>query len=99
MRDYQAVVRVRHDGFDLAVNPDQLDAVTAALFDYGATAQLWPDVTEWTMTVRVPTLYDVAATAGRAVRGAYALAGVDASVVRVDAWRVEEWDRAHGGAE
>ncbi|MFI8237617.1 hypothetical protein ACIF83_10250 [Streptomyces sp. NPDC085866] len=94
MREYQAVVRVRHPRFDLAVNPDQLDTVTGALVDYGATAQLWPDVSEWTMTVRVPTLYDVAATAGRAVRDAYALVAVDAAIVRVDAWQVAEWDRA-----
>ncbi|MFF1739610.1 hypothetical protein [Streptomyces mirabilis] len=99
MRDYQAVVRVRHPRFDLAVNSDQLDAVTGALVDYGATAQLWPDVSEWTMTVRVPTLYDVAHSAGRAVQDAYALVSVQASVVRVDAWQVAEWDRANEEAE
>lgn len=94
MRDYQAVVRVRHDRFDLAVNPDQLDAITGELVAYGATAQLWPDVSEWTMTVRVLTLWDVAPTAGRAIRAAYDRAGQVASVVRVDAWRVDEWERA-----
>jgi hypothetical protein len=99
MREYQAIVRVRHPRFDLAVNADQLDAVTGALVDYGATAQLWPDVSEWTMTVRVPTLYDVANVAGRAVRDAYALANVDAAVVRVDAWNVAEWEQAEGLSE
>jgi hypothetical protein len=96
MRDYQAIVRVRHDRFDLAVNSAALDAVTGALVDYGATAQLWPDVSEWTMTVRVPTLYDVAAVAGREVKRAYALVAVDASIVRVDAWNVAEWEQAKG---
>jgi hypothetical protein len=96
MREYQAIVRVRHDRFDLAVNSDALDAVTGALVDYGATAQLWPDVSEWTMTVRVPTLYDVAAVAGREVKRAYALVDVDASIVRVDAWQVAEWEQAKG---
>ncbi|MGW0920400.1 hypothetical protein ACWD3J_15445 [Streptomyces sp. NPDC002755] len=95
MQEYQAVVRVRHRGFDLAVNPSALDTVTGVLGEFGATAQLWPDVSEWTMTVRVPTLWDVAPVAGREVRTAYALASVDAKVVRVDAWNVEEWDTAH----
>lgn len=99
MREYQAVVRVRHPRFDAAVSADQLDRITGALVDYGATAQLWPDVSEWTMTVRVPTLYDVASYAGRAVRGAYALAEVDAAVVRVDAWNVGEWEQAKGLTE
>ncbi|MGV9815799.1 hypothetical protein ACWDTQ_28305 [Streptomyces cellulosae] len=94
MKDYQAVVRVRHPRFDLAVNPDHLDRVSAELLPYGATAQLWPDVSEWTMTVRVPTLWDVASTAGRAVRAAYTSVGQEATVVRVDAWRVEEWELA-----
>jgi hypothetical protein len=93
MKDYQAVVRVRHLGFTLAENSEALDVVTGALLEYGATAQLWPDVSEWTMTVRVPTLWDVSAVAGRAVRAAYALADVVALVVRVDAWQTEEWDR------
>lgn len=94
MRDYQAVVRVRHNGFDLAANSEQLDSITGDLLPYGATAQLWPDVTEWTLTVGVPTLWDVAPVAGRTVRDAYASAGVTATVVRVDAWQVEEWDNA-----
>ncbi len=97
MQDYQAIVRVRHHGFDLAVNSEALDTVTGALVEHGATAQLWPDVSEWTMTVCVPTLYDVATSAGRAVRAAYALAHVETSLVRVDAWQVAEWDMAHEG--
>jgi hypothetical protein len=99
MREYQAIVRVRHPRFDLAVNAVQLDRVTGALVEYGATAQLWPDVSEWTMTVRVPTLYDVAHSAGHAVRVAYAGAGIDAAVVRVDAWNVGEWEQAKGLTE
>jgi hypothetical protein len=47
----------------------------------------------------VPTLYDVANVAGRAVRDAYALANVDAAVVRVDAWNVAEWEQAKGLSE
>jgi hypothetical protein len=99
MRDYQAIVRVRHDRFDLAVNADQLDRITGALIEYGATAQLWPDVSEWTLTVRVPTLYDVGHFAGRTVRDAYALVNVPAAVVRVDAWNVGEWEQAKGLTE
>lgn len=94
MQEYQAVVRVRHPGFDLAVSSDALDTVTGDLVEYGATAQLWPDVSEWTMTVRVPSLWDVAAFAGQAVRGAYGKVEQKASVVRVDAWQVPEWEKA-----
>ncbi|MEV7589715.1 hypothetical protein AB0O42_05520 [Streptomyces sp. NPDC089922] len=94
MQEYQAVVRVRHEGLDLAVTGEALDKVTGALVEYGATAQLWPDVSEWTMTVRVPTLWDVAACAGRLVRTAYFEAGHGVTVVRVDAWAVAEWEQA-----
>lgn len=96
MQDYQAVVRVRHDGFDLAVNDEALDAVTGELVEYGATAQFWPDVSEWTLTVRVPSLWDVAAVAGRAVKAAYEKANQKVNVVRVDAWQVAEWEQAKG---
>ncbi|MBK3559297.1 hypothetical protein JHN55_22780 [Streptomyces sp. MBT56] len=96
MREYQAVVRVRHRGWNLAEASDQLDAVTGELVDYGATAQMWDDVTEWTMTVRVPSLWDVGAVAGRAVRGAFEAAGWPVEVVRVDAWQVAEWEHAKG---
>ncbi|MFD3464821.1 hypothetical protein ACFWWM_00335 [Streptomyces sp. NPDC058682] len=96
MQEYQGIVRVRHAGLDLAASPEALDTVTGELVEYGATAQLWPDVSEWTMTVRVPSLWDVAAVAGRAVRGAYEKAGHSASVVRVDAWNVTEWESARG---
>ncbi|MFD6970594.1 hypothetical protein [Streptomyces sp. NPDC059949] len=96
MQEYQAIVRVRHEGLDLAVSDEALDAVTGELVDYGATAQLWPDVSEWTMTVRVPSLWDVAAYAGRAVRTAYFNAGHGVNVVRVDAWNVAEWEQAKG---
>jgi hypothetical protein len=95
MQDYQAVVRVRHPGFDLAVSDAELDTITGELLEYGATAQLWPDVSEWTMTVRVPSLWDVASFAGLRVRSAYEKAHQGASVVRVDAWRVDEWEQAH----
>lgn len=96
MQEYQGIVRVRHAGLDLAVSGEALDTVTGELVEYGATAQLWPDVSEWTMTVRVPSLWDVAAVAGRAVRAAYEKAGHSASVVRVDAWNVTEWEQARG---
>ncbi|MBT2541380.1 hypothetical protein J7E99_11830 [Streptomyces sp. ISL-44] len=96
MQEYQGIVRVRHAGLDLAVSAEALDTVTGELVEYGATAQLWPDVSEWTMTVRVPSLWDVAAVAGRAVRAAYEKAGHSASVVRVDAWNVTEWEQARG---
>jgi hypothetical protein len=99
MKDYQGIVRVRHAGLDLAANGEALDAVTSELVDYGATAQLWPDVSEWTLTVRVPSLWDVGAFAGRAVRAAYEKAGHTASVVRVDAWQVDEWANAKGLSE
>lgn len=99
MRDYQAVVRVRHPGNNLAEAVDQLDAVTGELVDYGATARMWDDVTEWTMTVRVPSLWDVGAVAGRTVRGAFVRAGWDVDVVRVDAWQVAEWESAKGLSE
>ncbi|MFC7979525.1 hypothetical protein ACFUT3_30370 [Streptomyces cinereoruber] len=99
MREYQAVVRVRHQGRDLSKSLDALDAVTGALLDYGATAQLGDGWTEWTMTVRVPTLYDVAATAGRAVRDAYERASWGSTLVRVDAWQVAEWEHARGLTE
>jgi hypothetical protein len=99
MREYQAVVRVRHAGLTLAESSGELDTVTGALVEYGATAQLWPDVSEWTMTVRVPTLFDVAAVAGRAVRAAYEAAGHTAELVRVDAWNVAEWANAKGLSE
>ncbi|MDT0472794.1 hypothetical protein RM863_11720 [Streptomyces sp. DSM 41014] len=95
MQDYQAIVRVRHRGLDLAVNAEALDIVTAALDEHGASAQLWPDVSEWTMTVSAPSVYAVAPVAGRSVQRAYARAGAQASVVRVDAWQAAEWDRAH----
>ncbi|MEV6730548.1 hypothetical protein [Streptomyces sp. NPDC051364] len=99
MQDYQGIVRVRHAGLDLAVSDEALDTVTGELVEYGATAQLWPDVSEWTMTVRVPSLWDVGAVAGRAVRAAYEKAGHSASVVRVDAWNVTEWEQARGLSE
>ncbi|MGW6535204.1 hypothetical protein ACWGBV_03100 [Streptomyces sp. NPDC055051] len=99
MRDYQAVVRVRHQGRDLSKDESALDAVTGALVDYGATAQMADGWTEWTMTVRVPTLFDVAATAGRAVRAAYAEASWGVILVRVDAWQVAEWEHAKGITE
>lgn len=99
MKEYQGIVRVRHAGLDLAVMSDELDIVTGELEEYGATAQLWPDVSEWTMTVRVPSLWDVAAVAGRAVRAAYEKAGHTVSVVRVDAWQVAEWEQAKGLTE
>ncbi|MEU8780043.1 hypothetical protein [Streptomyces sp. NPDC048637] len=99
MRDYQAVVRVRHQGLNLAEHPRELDAVTGELVDYGATAQMWDGVTEWTLTVRVPSLWDVAATAGRAVRAAYHSAGWTVNVVRADAWQVTEWEQAKGLGE
>jgi len=96
MREYQGVVRVRHQGKNLAESPDQLDDVTGALVEYGATAQMGDGWTEWTMTVRVPTLYDVAAVAGRTVRDAYENAGWSVTLVRVDAWQVAEWEHAKG---
>lgn len=99
MREYQAVVRVRHRGWNLSESPDQLDAVTGELVDYGATAQMWDDVTEWTMTVRVPSLWDVGAVAGRAVRAAFEETGWPVEVVRVDAWQVAEWEQAKGLSE
>jgi hypothetical protein len=99
MREYQAVVRVRHQGKNLAETDDTLDAVTGALVDYGATAQMGDGWTEWTMTVRVPTLFDVAATAGRTVRDAYSEGGWGVTVVRVDAWQVAEWEHAKGLTE
>ncbi|MEV5085619.1 hypothetical protein AB0K74_45265 [Streptomyces sp. NPDC056159] len=95
MRDYQAVIRVRHQGRNLAESPDVLDEVTGALEEFGATALLWPDVTEWTMTVRVPTLWDAGPFAGRQVRDAYHYAGwKDTVIVRADAWQVAEWETA-----
>ena len=96
MREYQAIVRVRHQGVTLAETGDQLDTITGALLGYGATAQLWPDVSEWTLTVRVPTIYDVAHFAGRAVQDAYASAGIPVILVRADAWNVTEWESAKG---
>ncbi|MCP9207790.1 hypothetical protein [Streptomyces cucumeris] len=93
------MIRVRHQGRNLAECADELDAVTGELVDYGATAQMWDGVTEWTMTVRVPSLWDVAATAGRAVRAAYHKAGWTVSVVRADAWQVAEWENAKGLSE
>jgi hypothetical protein len=96
MQEYQAIVRARHEGHDLAVSSHELDIVTGELEEYGATAQMWPGVTEWTMTVRVPSLWDVAALAGRTVRAAYHHAGWRVNIVRVDAWRVEEWEQARG---
>ncbi len=99
MREYQAVVRVRHQGRNLAEDAEALDTVTGHLVDYGATAQMWDDVTEWTMTVRVPSLWDVAAVAGRTVRAAYAEAAWGVEVVRVDAWQVAEWEQAKGLSE
>ncbi|MFF0481072.1 hypothetical protein [Streptomyces sp. NPDC004435] len=96
MREYQAVVRVRHQGKNLAADSDALDVVTGALVDYGATAQMADGWTEWTMTVRVPTLFDVAATAGRAVKAAYAEADWGVILVRVDAWQVAEWEHGKG---
>jgi hypothetical protein len=99
MRDYQAVVRARHHGRNLAESSDVLDTVTGELVDYGATAQMWDDVTEWTMTVRVPSLWDVGAVAGRTVRAAYEGAGWPVEVVRVDAWQVAEWEQAKGLSE
>ncbi|MCB5179525.1 hypothetical protein [Streptomyces antimicrobicus] len=99
MQEYQAIVRVRHEGLDLAVTPDALDTVTGELVDYGATAQFWPGVSEWTMTVRVPSLWDVAAHAGQAVRAAYFSAGHGVHVVRVDAWNVTEWEQARDLSE
>jgi hypothetical protein len=99
MKHYQGIVRVRHAGLDLAANGDVLDVVTGELVDYGATAQLWPDVSEWTLTVLVPSLWDVGAVAGRVVRAAYEKAGHTVSVVRVDAWQVDEWANAKGLSE
>ncbi|MEU9975074.1 hypothetical protein [Streptomyces sp. NPDC051014] len=99
MQEYQAVVRVRHEGRNLAEAGDALDTVTGVLVDYGATAQLAKGWSEWTMTVRVPTLFDVAAVAGRAVRAAYAEAGWGSNIVRVDAWNVAEWEQAKGLTE
>ncbi len=99
MQEYQAIVRVRHEGRNLAEADDALDAVTGALVDYGATAQLADGWSEWTMTVRVPTLFDVGAVAGRTVRAAYAETGWGANVVRVDAWSVAEWETAKGLTE
>jgi hypothetical protein len=99
VQEYQAVVRVRHGGVDLAANDEALNAVTGELLDYGPTAQLWPDLSEWTLTVRVPSLWDVAAYAGRAVRAACEKAGLNAAVVRVDAWNLEEWDAENGVSE
>ncbi|WP_326827350.1 hypothetical protein [Streptomyces sp. NBC_01751] len=96
MREYQAVVRVRHDGTNLSKAGDQLDTVTGKLVEYGTTGAFWDDVSEFTMTVRVPSLWDVAAFAGRTVRDAFGQTGLDPKVIRVDAWNVAEWDREHG---
>jgi hypothetical protein len=95
MREFQAVVRVEHKGLNLSDDEGstELDTVTGILEPYGATAQLWQDRSEFTMTVRVPSMWDVAATAGRAVRDAFEEAGWTVAVLRVDAWDVEEWDR------
>lgn len=95
MREFQAIVRAEHPDLNLS-DPEareMLDGITAALLDYAPTGQLWEGRSEFTMTVRVPSLWDVAATAGRAVREAFHREGRDVSVVRVDAWTVEEWDR------
>jgi hypothetical protein len=94
MREFQAVVRVEHEDLNLsdAEAREMLDGITGELEAYSATAQLWENRSEFTLTVRVPSLWDVAATAGRAVREAFHREGRDVSVVRVDAWTVEEWD-------
>ncbi|MFE0648532.1 hypothetical protein ACFVZH_08100 [Streptomyces sp. NPDC059534] len=99
MRDYQAVVRVRHQGRNLAEEGAALDIVTGHLVDYGATAHMADGWTEWTMTVRTPTLFDVAAVAGRAVRAAYGEASWGVTLVRVDAWQVAEWEHSKGLTE
>jgi hypothetical protein len=94
MREYQAVVRVAHEGVNLSEDDarEALDLVTGELLKYSPAAQLWRDRSEFTMTVGVPALWDVAPFAGRSVRDAFKVAGLDVAVVRVDAWLVEEWD-------
>ncbi|GAA1289487.1 hypothetical protein Psi02_17160 [Planotetraspora silvatica] len=94
MREYQAVVRVAHEGLTLSEDDarETLDLVTGELLMYSPAARLWQDRSEFTMTVGVPSLWDVAPFAGRSIRDAFKAAGLDVAVVRVDAWLVEEWD-------
>ncbi|MFF4652395.1 hypothetical protein [Streptomyces sp. NPDC001380] len=101
MPEYQAIVRVAHDGRNLSGDSaaDALDAVTGDLLRYAPTAQFWDGRTEVTMTVQAPSLGDVAEMASQAVSAAFTHAGWQTRVVRVDAWDVTEWDRTHGVSE
>lgn len=98
MREFQAVVRVVHEDLDLSDDEARgiFDGITGVLEPYAATAQLWNGRSEFTMTLLVPSLWDVAATAGTTVREAFHREGRAVSVVRVDAWTVEEWDADMG---
>ncbi|MFF3407510.1 hypothetical protein ACFYW8_15155 [Streptomyces sp. NPDC002742] len=98
MPKYQAIVRVAHDGRNLAEDSarDALDTVTGDLLEYAATGRFWDGRTEFTMTVQVPSLRNVSGVAIRIVLAAFAHAGWSVSVLRVDTWDVVEWDQAQG---
>ncbi|MFF7234150.1 hypothetical protein [Streptomyces sioyaensis] len=97
---FQAVVRVRHEGVNLASEEarEALDRITERLSRFGATGQLSEGVSEFTLSLPAYAIPGASQSAAQHVEGAFLGAGYGRRfhVVRVDAWEREEWLREQG---